>query len=408
MFNRHPILLISLCLCVAGCSAGGGGGDGVSPTSQASGIRVYENPYGKVDWNADLRLKAQHHDHIRLNLAALQAYDDAGYDVISGMDYSGASALTYTLKSKLWPVEAFLPTNFRARFRHIKLFIPNGEEVGLARHVTSSFMEATIDKWDPSTFPTKQSWQYSDLADLYAVIRSLGGIPILAHPWNPGQATSEGIAASGVEVYSAFAEAQRRSGVADYVNIDRAALLVQYWDQVLASDQTTIGIAVNDHFGPYPDRPLDEDIRDSGKIVVLAKGATLPAYREAFERRAILAIKDVGVVKDLYPAIGSISVEATSIFIDTPEKVRWISMGKEIGVDNLLEFRNIPPGSRYIRAELRNSEGSITYTQAFAVRPVGDIDGDSNVDGADKQLCLAIASNPITNEIQAAACAAVR
>lgn len=40
-------------------------------------LRIYHNPYAEVNWESDVRIKAQHHDHVAVNSTLLQAYDAA-------------------------------------------------------------------------------------------------------------------------------------------------------------------------------------------------------------------------------------------------------------------------------------------------------------------------------------------
>ena len=67
--------------------------------------------------------------------------------------------------------------------------------------------------------------------------------------------------------------------------------------------------------------------------------------------------------------------------------VKWIADGQIVGNEPMLSYRSLPSGARYVRAEISNAEGSTVYTQAFPVRPVGDVDGDYDVDGDDDALC---------------------
>ena len=58
-----------------------------------------------------------------------------------------------------------------------------------------------------------------------------------------------------------------------------------------------------------------------------------------------------------------------------------------IAASNTLSFRDLPPNSRYVRAEVVGVNDTVVYTQAFPVRPVGDVDGDYDVNDQDGQLC---------------------
>jgi hypothetical protein len=167
-------------------------------------------------------------------------------------------------------------------------------------------------------------------------------------------------------------------------------MLVTAWDRVLIANQRVLGIAVNDHFGPYAAPGIVSNrVRDSGKIVVLAKSATLAAYRSAFEAGSFLAVRDFGETKNRYPTVHSITVDNDYVFIETSHEVTWIADGNVVGNDPLLRYATLAGGIRYLRAEVYDSDASKVYTQAFTVRPVGDVDGDYDVDSADQAICQA-------------------
>ena len=376
-----------------------------TPVPAPVALRIYHNPYGTVDWASDLRLKTQHHDHPGVMESRIRAYDEAGYDAIILADYSGAPNRDYALKARLWPPEAVLSPTFLASLRSIKFFIPGAEEVGLTDHYTSPFLTQYVERWLPQYSAQKQASQYDSAAEFAQLVRAAGGLLLLAHPWNSGIDINQYEGVVGTEIYSAFAEARRRAGVQDFVSVDRNALLLESWDRALVQNQALIGIAVNDHFGPLPDLPTDPDVKDSGKIIVLAKAATLPAYRDAFERRAILAVKDKGVQKDRLPAIRSIDVGASSVSIDTEGTVRWIARGTTVGNASTIQYSSLPPGATYLRAEVQSSDGSVViFTQAFSVRPVGDADGDGDVDTIDQAICANARSGTERESDRIAAC----
>jgi hypothetical protein len=197
-----------------------------------------------------------------------------------------------------------------------------------------------------------------------------------------------------MEIYSAYIAAKRFEGSAEYVKEDRNARLLANWDAVLSTGRRWVGVAVNDHYGPYSDpTSTDPSIRDSGKILVLARDATLTSYRDAFERGAFFAIRDNGLIKGGYPEINSISVGTDSITIDASgaTEVRWISTGMEIGTGPTLLFASFPSRAVYVRAEILG-DAHVIYTQAFVLRHVDDIDGDGRLTSADETLCDDIAS----------------
>jgi hypothetical protein len=198
------------------------------------------------------------------------------------------------------------------------------------------------------------------------------------------------------EIYTAYEEA---SG-----GISRGSLLPN-WDSALGTNQKIWGIAVNDHFGPGRQhlRARAEGM-DSGKIIVLARSATLESYEEAFQRGAILAIKDIGIVKDLMPSVLEISVATDHVHIETSGEVIWIAHGTEVRWGPTLLFSELGRGWRYIRAEIRGTDGSVVFTQAFSVRPSGDVDGDYDVDDVDGALCGQVASGMLRARVYVEAC----
>lgn len=403
--------LVGLTALLVAC--GGGGGSGAEdPTHgrQGTRLRIYHNPYREVDWTSDFRLKAQHHDHLVADLPGrLQAYDVAGYDAVSLMDYSGAPRLAYALKNRLWTPEMVVPPDVLASMRNVTVFLPNAEEVGLPDgHYTSAFLTRYIEHWEGSSSTGKQPWHYSDVTELGRVVTDYGGVLLIAHAWSPDIHYYQ-LPLVGVEIYNPVAEFKRRQGDSEYTSVDRTRILIENWDRGLARNYRLIGIAVNDHFGPY--RPIgttDDDLRDSGKVIVFSKSRTLEGYESAFRRRALLAVKDLGRTKDLFPVVRSITQDDSGITIDVDDVIRWISHGSVIASGRYLPFSALPMDSRYVRAEVQNTDGSIVYTQAFSVRPVGDSNGDGVVNTADETICADVTAGRNTDPEQVAACEAAR
>lgn len=364
-------------------------------------LRVYENPYRHVNWESAVPLKAQHHDHVVGKPERIRAYDLAGYDVVSLMDYGGNPSLPHALKERAWPPEAWIPESLRAELTNIQLFIPNMEEVGFERqHATSPFLEAYIEggNADPS-------FQYRSIPEMFKLVRSLGGFPCLAHPWD-GRSYEALNGPFCTEVYSAFAEGKRRSGEPFFMERDRNQVLVATWDAMLMENQRIYGISVNDHYGPYI-RPgvVPEDVKDSGKILVLTNDPP-QGYRKAFEEGAMFAVRDLGTVKDQYPVIRQVAVDEEAIAIDTDATVRWIVHGAEIERGPRLLLANLPPNSKYARAEISYDGITILYSQPFVLRPVGDVNGDYRVDRVDGRICHDAENGAELDELRAAACAA--
>lgn len=367
-------------------------------------LRIYDHPYAEVDWRNDVRLKAQHHDHAGADPSGILAYDEAGYDVLSLMDYSGYPSARYALRHRLWPPSQFVAPWVSRRLRNIKLFVPNAEEVGLGYvHMTSPFLDRYIEVAPPFAVATQtsriyQNWlsemKYSTMEEAFVLIRDSGGVPCLAHPRAIPFDYVTGVFCT--EIYTAFEEA---SG-----GVTRGSL-IRNWDLALAKNQKIWGIAVNDHFGPGQRHPSARpEGLDSGKIIVLAKSVTLESYKEAFMKGAILAVKDIGLVKDLIPSVFDISVATDHVHIETSGEVTWIAHGAVAAQGSTLFFDELKPGWRYVRAEIRGMDGSVVYTQAFSVRPRGDADGDYDVDSDDYALCSQVASGILRTRVHVEAC----
>lgn len=371
-----------------------------------AGLRIYRNPYAGVRWASDVRLKVQLHDHDGVTPFRLRAYDQAGYDVLSLMDYSGVRSLPYALDSLLWPPSHVLSAAFLAGLVHIKFFIPNGEQVGYA-HVTSPFLQTYLERWQDSLTqtPVRQPWHYASSQEAIDAITRFGGMAILAHPWFGPEVEGRLSGFDGMELYSAFARYRAEEGVDTFfTRVDRNGIMLDAWDRRLAKDQRIIGVAVNDHFGPgNPSVLLSPRTRDSGKVLVLSAAATPEALRSAMEAGAVLAVKDLGVPKDQYSVIDSIRVVDGAAAVFTTGSVSWLTGGRVIAEGPILPFVQIPAGSTYVRAEIGDPSGSVVYTQAFAVRPVGDSDGNGLVDAGDVAVCLRVrARTDLVAEHQAA------
>lgn len=351
---------------------------------------MYHSPYADVAWSMALRLKAQHHDHVGFSEAKIRAYDLAGYNVIALLDYSGNPLMPQALRRRLWPPKDVLRDSFVASLGNVQLFVPGAEEVSdEIMHVTSPFLTQYIQRWDPSAGP-KQRDEYETPTELRELISAKGGDAVLAHPWHEHIEPTWAAKFKAMEMYSAFAAVFYRKPVTEFMKTDRNAVMLAAWDKALALNSGLIGIAVNDHFGPLPDFAIEPDLRDSGKIIVLADGNSLDAYRRAFESGAVLAIKDVGIVKDRYPVINRIVTTSSDVTIDTDGQVRWIAMGQVVGTGPRMQVSGLAAGTTYLRAEVRNTDGSVVYTQAFAIRQIGDADGDGDVDDTDKQVCTMV------------------
>jgi len=404
---RRALVVAGLATLVA-CGGGSTVDEDPIDRGQKQELRVWRNPYRDVLWDSDIALLAQHHDHVAAKTTALRAYDAAGYAVVGLQDYSGVPALAYTLKYRIWPPEAFVAADVLGSFANLKLLLPNAEEVGNgALHATSPFLTEYVEFVAPGQARDLAKQQYSTEQELGELVTRLGGFPIMAHPWDPQNEYQGYTRYRGMEVYNAFAEVMRRRGTEYYVTQDRNAVMRSKWDITMRDRPETIGIAVNDHFGPDASLPADfADLKDSGKVVVFARDSSLAAYRTAFERGALLAVQDRSVPKGGWPQVARIGVVGTSITVATAARVRWIVDGAPDRESPTLDVATLRAGTRVVRAEVFDGDGSVVYTQGFAVRPVGDVDGDYDVDRDDRRLCARIADGDIAPVQQIDACGA--
>jgi hypothetical protein len=402
-------ITLSFATGVAACGGGGGDAGGAAPAAAPApatvvpnpgavangpGLVVTYNPYSKVVFAQTPRLLAQHHDHAGVTLAKLQAYDEAGYNVLSLQDYSGNPRLSYAWTARRWPPDKWLPKDFMAALKNLELFLPNAEEVGIAElHVTSTFVQKYIES-APDVPTPPEPWQYKTGTELIRLVSSSGGVPCLAHPFEPLLDTNywSGQSLPCIEVYTAYAEGLKEQGQPYFTARDRNEVLRANWDRLLRENPRTLGIAVNDHFGPDTPRfvKLSPQTRDSGKVLVFAATVDLPAYEDAFRRGAFFAITDRGEVKGNFPFVREIVVFDESIWIDTDGDVKWFTNFGQVVSGNLLLQADLREGTTYARAEISNAEGSVVYTQAFSIGPRGSVvagpdDGDDCLDAEQPQ-----------------------
>jgi hypothetical protein len=184
------------------------------------------------------------------------------------------------------------------------------------------------------------------------------------------------------------------------------------WDSALIRNQRIWGLGVNDHYGPGEriSATVPADVRDSGKILAFVPEITATAYEAAFRNGVFVAIKDMGVNKDHYPEIKSVTVSDTTVVIRTNNysSARWIANGKEVAQGLTLDLRTLSTSAKYIRAEIANSEGSVVYVQPMVIRPLGDADGNGVVDSADSAICSAVKAGTDRNEDHIDSCSGSR
>jgi hypothetical protein len=342
---------------------------------RSPGFVVAYNPYAGVDFAQTPRLLSQHHDHAGVSQAKLLSYDEAGYNVLSLQDYSGNQRFNYAWTARRWPPDKWLPKDFMARLQNLELFLPNAEEVGIPElHLTSTFMQKYIEIV-PDGKTTAEPHQYKTLTEMLSLVKSSGGVPCLAHPFEPLLDTNfwSKLSVPCLEIYSAYAEGSRDQGQPYFTTQDRNAIMRSNWDRLLRENRRTLGIAVNDHFGPDTPRfvKVSAESRDSGKLLVFAPEVTLQSYEDAFRRGAFFAVVDRGKVKGNFPEVREITVQDNNIYIDTDGEVNWFTNFGKVVSGNVLMRGDLLHGTTYARAEISNPEGSVVYTQAFSIDVYG-------------------------------------
>jgi hypothetical protein len=387
-------------LAVTGCASDLGVSKPINPPAVS---RVYHDPYRQVSWGTDLSLKTQTHDHAGVSTTRIAAYDAAGYDVIGLSDYSGVASLSYTWTVRHWPPDAYLTKSFTTGLRHIKTFIPDAEDVEFL-HLESPFLTTYIAKWEPAYYPQRQPWHCASTQECITLIAQYGGVPIVAHPWSSWNDYKDLTGYVGTEVYNAYGPYQHDFGTDPAITqIDPSETLITRWDQMLANNPYVFAVAVNDHYGPdNTDPTVPAKIRDSGKTIVLSHDLTLAGIQDAFQRGALFAVKDVGVIKDNYPTPVSVITTDSTITINTDGDVVWIVNGSRMSTAKTLNVRSL--GNGYARATVSNAEGSTVFVQPFVIRTAGDANGDGVVDVLDVAVCSAVAAKVDTAVDHVAAC----
>jgi hypothetical protein len=355
--NFPPRLLVAAAIAIlAGCSGN-------------EQLVVQHNPYAGVDFATSARLLAQHHDHAGVSQSKLQAYDRAGYNVVGLQDYSGNRRASYAWTERRWPPEKWLPPHFMSTLKNLELFLPNAEEVGIPElHVTSTFVQRYIEA-APNAESAPQTGQYQTGTQLIDLVVRSGGVPCIAHPFETLVDTDYWSRVPCIEIYTAFAEAMKEQGVSYFNTQDRNRTMISNWDRLLRQNPRVLGIAVNDHFGP--DTPpfvrVSAASRDSGKVLVFAPEVTLDAYQESFVRGAFFAVVDRGATKGQFPYVRSVIAFDDSLFVETDDEVTWIADFGVVGREKALLLSELRSDTTYARAEITNAEGSVVYTQAFAI-----------------------------------------
>ena len=357
----------------------------ITSVSLGAEYRVSYNPYENVNWENDQHCLTQLHDHVNVYESKIRAYDEAGYNAIAILNYSGVQSLSYSWKERHWPLSNYLTEyssdeEFLSTCNNLKILIPSAEEVGF-RHITSPFLKTYIEKWEPEFSSDKQNWQYQSNQECIDLINENGGLPFMAHPWNSPSDYLEYNDLKGIEIFSGYALNNNPKEQSNFLNV---------WDKLLEEKSTTIwGISVNDWYGPFWNNCSSNSAScDSGKIVVLIKDWNLEEFQLSLTNGTFFSIADIGEIKGKYPIIHSIETKY-SINIFSNNLVKWFSNGTMIFEGNELKLNNLPSGLKYIRAEISNEFG-IVFLQPFTLKLSADFNEDGRIDVLDYdqfQLC---------------------
>tara|TARA_R110002020_G_scaffold37165_8_gene112284 strand:+ start:68 stop:1258 length:1191 start_codon:yes stop_codon:yes gene_type:complete len=375
-----------------------------SSISHATDYSVSHNPYEDVNFNTTLRCLAQLHDHVNNNDPRVSSYDDAEYCAVTWMDYAGyygndTGLLVGMGSPKQWPPEDYGATAIPS-LDNIKFYIPGAEEGGylkdnitFAHHTHSTFMTEYIESAGCSTCnggsaapltPTvgvPSNRLYETEQELVDLVNELGGWPIYNHPSVGPNTGLTGY--KGIEIMNTFMSLRDQKDNEDSAGTGtRLTNARALWDTWLETVSARIyAVAVNDHYGPdhtvgvgtgggsVPDDLVANDI-DQGKIEVLLTVQDLEAFESSVRAGAFFAVHENETAsKGAFPEVTNIVVGSNSITLTTTagnETVRWIANGSSVGTNSFtLSLFGLDAGLKYVRAEIDDGSGRITYTQAF-------------------------------------------
>ncbi|MCA9423730.1 MAG: hypothetical protein KC994_01585 [Candidatus Omnitrophica bacterium] len=296
-------------------------------------------------------------------------YDRAGYNAVSPLHYSGDPSHPQAWRKRYWPVSQYVPSAtsdsvLLERFQNLQILIPGAEEVGFD-HILSPFLTEYIEKWEGGNQQHKYPFHYESTQACIERIHEMGGLAVIAHPWEGLKHYDSYSGFQAIEVYSGYSNHKFNTGEQKDTNAE----FLRVWDHLLSTKSTKIwGIGVNDWFGPGR-----EDLRaeypgdiDSGKTVLLIKEWTLESLRDSFEKGAMFAVKDLGIEKGDYPHIDSIQMGEHEIRIESDAEVEWIAGQTIRATGEVFSLENLPASMKYIRAQVRNATGEV-FVQPFTL-----------------------------------------
>lgn len=303
----------------------------VNPVAGATpGYTVEYNPYAGVNWNTVSRLKTQLHCHTVLS--------DGGnypYEVINQYAGYGFDALGISDHNRLtWPWSNWSAFINPASWSMVA--IPNDEVSMSAVHFTAPFLTVAE---DGSLYGTNVQ------GAINAAI-AVGGIPIIAHPWEMGFSLTtcdSWTGFQGIEIYN-----PTEGGIQPFD--------FQLWDHLLTdparSQKHIWGFAVDDSH--------DTGDKNLGWIIVYTSQKNATSVE-----KSIIAGSFIAVANSPAP-INSITQVGSKLVIDTNSSVVWKADGQYIvGTTNTLDLATLGPGYTYVRAEVNNGH---VFTQPMFIK----------------------------------------
>ena len=318
-----------------------------------------------------------------------------------------------------WPPEDHGGTPIPGSFSNLKFWLPGDETVGLGGGHNYTFglpwrdgiyMESTgctncapttcagvtgactvnsLDSCAPTAIGTVPAWQYTGTQELIDKAAALGGHVALAH-----SSATDLVGLEALEMFNNL-NALRDQGNGNPASTPMAgteiASFVSAWDT--HNDKNgghTWGTACNDRYGasltpggggflcsPNCNGGTNYAAADfdRGKLQVLLTSYDLEAYEDAYTRGAFFAVVENATTKQIFPSVDGLLIASAGVTISTvagTESVSWkANGGVEVGTGWTLAFADLPARSTWLRAEIDDGAGRVTFTQPLSLGQPG-------------------------------------